>query len=192
MSCAGCWFSVCHRHVMCGNELNPPWSRCCFPLCSGSACGSSSCAHPSSSYFFGCTSGWWHKMISTSSIGEWGIPSSGHTMVLWYIPLEGQSGYRGKQPSWACSVGHTFWSSTQVHLQPLWRVDGWNTPHSLVHHCGVQLCHLFDGNFESPHVLKGAYCLEFTDLPLFKILALFHLSLGQQLNLVWLHKVLIH
>lgn len=34
------------------------------------------------------------------------------------------------------------------------------------------------------------YCHEVTNVPLFKILALFHLSLGQQLNLFWVHKVL--
>lgn len=33
-------------------------------------------------------------------------------------------------------------------------------------------------------------CQEVTRVPLFQILALFHLSLGQQLNLFWLHKVL--
>lgn len=33
-------------------------------------------------------------------------------------------------------------------------------------------------------------CGEATHAPLFQILALFHLSLGQQLNLFWVHKVL--
>ncbi|TNM84551.1 hypothetical protein fugu_008729 [Takifugu bimaculatus] len=35
----------------------------------------------------------------------------------------------------------------------------------------------------------GDSCGEVTPVPLFQILALFHVSLGQQLNLFWLHKV---
>lgn len=47
------------------------------------------------------------------------------------------------------TVLHMCWSSTQVSLQPLWRVDGPNAPYPPVHHCGLQLRHLFDGNFET-------------------------------------------
>lgn len=46
--------------------------------------------------------------------------------------------------------------------------------------------------FQTLHVGKVDSWYVLTHLPLFQILALFHLSLGQQLNLFWVHKVLYY
>lgn len=46
----------------------------------------------------------------------------------------------------------------QVSIQPLRRMEGWDHPHSCIHHRGIQLHHLPDGN-RSPtiHVCKVSY-----------------------------------
>lgn len=86
------------------------------------------------------------------------------------------------------------WShSIQVCIQPLRRVEGWDTPHPCIHHCGIQLHHILNGKwlFTNPLCLKSWLLLCNSQICLlFQILALFHFSLGQQLNLYWVHKVL--
>lgn len=91
-------------------------------------------------------------------------------------------------------VNH-YWLLLQVGIQPLRRMEGWDDPHPRVHHRGIQLHHFLTGellsdlyNFRRRLLLSGdaSHWILF----LFQILALFHISLGQQLNLYWVHKVL--
>lgn len=46
----------------------------------------------------------------------------------------------------------------QVSIQPLWRMEGWDHPHSCIHHRGIQLHHLLNGN-RPLHVCKVSYSL---------------------------------
>lgn len=69
-----CWYGS-KEQTLCIQWSNPSVKSqkvncCCVFLYSGSVHGSSSCAVLSFCFSFGPTSGWWLKMISTSSTGE--------------------------------------------------------------------------------------------------------------------------
>lgn len=49
-----------------------------------------------------------------------------------------------------------FLFTLQVSVQPLRTMEGWDNPHPCIHHCGLQLHHILNGN---SLVWKVAYCL---------------------------------
>lgn len=83
----------------------------------------------------------------------------------------------------------------QAGVQSLWGMEGWDGSPPCIYNCGIHLRYILDGeqfvSLQNKNVTDYFFDLYkiHSFLSLSQILALFHISLGQQLNLYWVHKV---
>lgn len=153
-------------------------------LCSGSARGSPSWPPLSFCFCVGLTFGWSLKMISTSSTGECAtlfyfckskLESQGQVSVS-----TGVTDSRLPSPGW-CTIAP---GNGGMRRCPSLHLQLWDSP---------TLLSWWWRSFSDPSKIMWPTTYMTSNRIFFfllcQILALFHISLGQQLNLYWVHKV---